>query len=214
MFHVCLHSPSALLIWSFSKLFFFFFPFSVHSLHRQASNFVLHHHFPPHQNCWIWENSGLKCHEKSQRKTVADVGLKSRPFRLTGLAIGHDLINREKALDIRGYVLEAVTKLQGREYWRDSKGMFIKASLALLCPVPCPPPQSIINYKYQRCFYCLKVTYENSTFRRWNYILNKNSKRRLYKEELLYFNSTRISDKFQSGFRSCYATTKALASFL
>lgn len=47
---------------------------------------------------------------------MADVGLKSRPFRLTGLAIGHDLINREKALDIRGYVLEAVTKLQGREY--------------------------------------------------------------------------------------------------
>lgn len=36
-----------------------------------------------------------------------------------------------KALDLRLYVLEAVTELQGRKYQRDREGMVIKATLAL-----------------------------------------------------------------------------------
>lgn len=42
------------------------------------------------------------------------------------------LNQQRKALDLRGYILEAVTELQGREYERVNKRIGIKASLVSL----------------------------------------------------------------------------------
>lgn len=110
----------------------FFFSFSVHSLHRQASNFVLHYHFPPHQKRWIWENSGLKCHQKSQRKTVADRGMKFRPFKLTSLGFGYDLISREKHWTSEVMYWKQWLNYRGRNTEETLKEWLLKASLASL----------------------------------------------------------------------------------
>lgn len=67
--------------------------------------------------------------------------LKSICFSFTSLTSGQNLILGGKH---RIYKLEAVTKLQGRKYQRDSKGMVIKATLALLFSLKV---QSLTNTK-------------------------------------------------------------------
>lgn len=67
--------------------------------------------------------------------------LKSICFSLTSSTSGQNLILGGKH---RLCKLEAVTKLQGRKYQRDSKGMVIKATLALLFSLKV---QSLTNTK-------------------------------------------------------------------
>lgn len=122
-----LHSPSALLTWSFSKPFHFQnFGFFVslwtvftdkHEILFYTTTFFLI------RNAEYEKTLTLNVHEKSWRKTEIRMFQPHKFNQWTGFNPWR------KALDLRIHILEAVTKLQGRKYQRDSKGMVIKLRL-------------------------------------------------------------------------------------